>query len=87
MAVFVAGQHRTDYGHIRLTTENVLHPAEKVANTPTRADGISKEVRTHVTLFDLLHHHRYTISLTIHLYIVLCSHYGSSTIFIIRCYF
>ena len=44
MAVFVDGQHRTDYGRIVLTTDNVLHSADRVLNTPSRADGISYEV-------------------------------------------
>ncbi|KAL5253026.1 hypothetical protein ACHWQZ_G015700 [Mnemiopsis leidyi] len=43
MAVFVDGQHRTDYGRIVLTTDNVLHSAERVQNTPSRADGINYE--------------------------------------------
>ena len=44
MAVFVDGQHRTDYGRIVLTTGNVLHSAPRVVDTPSRADGISYEV-------------------------------------------
>jgi len=43
MAVFVDGQHRTDYGRITLTTDNALHSADRVLNTPSRADGISYE--------------------------------------------
>ena len=43
--MFVDGQHRTDYGRIVLTTDNVLHSAERVQNTPSRADGINFEVR------------------------------------------
>jgi len=43
MATFVNGQHRTDYGHIVLTTDNVLYPPEKIETTPSRADGLSVE--------------------------------------------
>lgn len=43
MATFVNGQHRTDYGHIVLTTDNVLYPPEKIETTPSRADGLSAE--------------------------------------------
>ena len=45
MATFVNGQHRTDYGHIVLTTDNVLYPPEKIETTPSRADGLSPEVQ------------------------------------------
>jgi len=43
MATFVNGQHRTEYGHIVLTTDNVLYPPEKIETTPSRADGLSAE--------------------------------------------